>query len=78
MIPVSAQARVLKRLTGLSLPKCRRILAMVDLEFSRHRVMTRRQTISLRQAELDEQPADDATIAQGFAELRRMLEEVQP
>ena len=56
--------------------KCARVLAQVEIELARHRVMARRETI--RQAELDEQPADDATIEQGFAELRRMIAEGQP
>ncbi|MBU3720764.1 MAG: hypothetical protein FGM22_08410 [Burkholderiaceae bacterium] len=51
--------------------KCMQVLARVDVELARHRVMARRAT--LRQGELDERPASDAELAVAFANLRRML-----
>ena len=55
--------------------KCARVIAAVEIELARHRVVARRETLS--QMALEDQRADEATVAQGFADLRRMLQEVE-
>jgi hypothetical protein len=73
-----AQARALRSLTGLSLPKCRRILSLVDLEFAKHRVMSRRNNGQTSQPGLDDQPISAEDAAEAFANLRRELAEGRP
>lgn len=77
-ISIPAQARALRSLTGLALAHCTRIIIMARAEMQRSAVMKRRETISARQLDLEDQPADPETIAAGFAEMRKMLAEVQP
>ena len=56
--------------------KCARVLGMVEIDLAQHRVLARRSTMS--QMGLDEQRIPEAKIAESFAELRKMLAEVQP
>lgn len=76
-ISIPAQARALRSLTGLPLAHCRRIIVMARAEIHRGMVMKRRETVSVRQLSLEEQPADPALIAEGFAKIRQMLAEVE-
>lgn len=77
-LSINAQARALRSLTGLPLAHCVRIIIMARAEMQKASVMKRRATIEARQLTLEEQPADPAVIAEGFAEIRRKLAEVEP
>jgi hypothetical protein len=77
-ISIPAQARALRSITGLALAHCTRIIIMARAEMQRSAVMKRRRTVAARQLDLEEQPADPATVAAGFAKIREMLAEVQP
>lgn len=71
------QAAALRKLTGLSMAKCRRIIALVDVEFSRQRVVRRRATVAARQPSLDEQPVSEAEAAEMFSRIRANLGDVR-
>jgi len=76
-LSVPAQARALRSLTGLPLAHCRRIIVLAAAELHQGMVMKRRATMALRQLSLEEQPADPAVVSDGFAQIRKMLSEVE-
>jgi hypothetical protein len=58
----------------MSLPKCRRIIAEVDLEFARGKVMRRRATIQARQMNMENPRASFDEVRSAFSDLRAQLE----
>lgn len=75
---LTGQVEALRSLTGLSRAKCRRIISLVEVEFSHQRVVRRRETVAARQADLDEAPLSEAEAAVMFSRLRADLAEVRP
>lgn len=73
-LSLSAQARALRSLTGLSLAHCRRILVMARAEMHKESALRRKAAhVAARQLQLDEQPAAPDVVAAEFQKIREML-----